>query len=315
MSHDTPLAPYVCVIGAASVDLAGHSHGSIVMGDSNPGSLHVSWGGVGRNIAENLARLGLPVHLVTVLGDDVLSRQLQDHAADCGISTHARIIDGGATPAYLCINDASGETVVAVAAMDLLDRLDEAWIEENTGIIDGAGLCVVDANLDQQLIGFLLDSFPGQEFFVDAVSMAKAERLKPWLGRFATIKMNRAEAGHLSGIGISGMSSLQETAGFFLDKGIRQVFISLGSDGLFYADSQNCGSLRSLPDTEAANTTGAGDAMMAGLAAASLRGLGLEEAANHAMAAATITLRRKEAVNPNINMAALQELRGKFHHV
>jgi len=310
----TPVDPYVCVIGAANVDLAAYSHCAIVVEESNPGSLHVSWGGVGRNIAENLARLELPVHLVTVLGDDEFSRQLQDHATGCGIDLHARIIVGGVTPAYVCINDANGEQVVAVAAMDLLDQFAVEWVQENTRIIGAAGLCVIDANLDQELIGFILDEFPGQDFFVDAVSSAKAERLKPWLGRIAAIKMNRAEAGHLSGIDINGLENLDEAAGFFLAKGVRQVFISLGREGLFYADAQTSGLLQSEPGITTISTTGAGDAMMAGLVAASLRGLALEEAANQALAAALITLQHRAAVNPDISVAALQALRENFHH-
>jgi pseudouridine kinase len=306
--------PYVCVIGAASVDLSGRSHRAIVAQESNPGSLHVSWGGVGRNIAENLARLGLPVHLITALGDDDFSRRLIRHATECGIGIHAQIIAGGTTPAYLCINDVDGELLVAVAAMELLDQFSLDWVRENAGVIGNAGLCVIDANLDQELIGYLLEQFPEQEFFVDAVSIAKAEKLKPWLGRFGAIKLNRAEAGHLSGINISGLESMQEAAAFFLEKGIRQVFISLGSNGLFFSDSKNCGSLRSEPGMKAINTTGAGDAMTACLAAASLRGLGLEEAAYLSMAAASITLQHQQAVNPNINMDALKELKRKIHH-
>ncbi len=314
MSVEIQAEPYVCVIGAASVDLAGHSKSPVVMRDSNPGSLHVSWGGVGRNIAENLARLDVPVHLVTVLGDDIFSRQLQRHATDCGISMHARIVQDAVTPAYVCINDTNGELVVAVAAMKLLDQLDEGWVQENAQIIDGAGLCVIDANLGGELIGFMLDKFPRQDFFVDAVSTAKAERLKPFLGRFVAIKMNRGEAGFLAGIEISGMESLQGAAHFFIEKGIRQVFISLGSDGMFYADAQNCGSLPSLPGVDTISTSGAGDAMMAGLAAADLRGLGLEDAAQQAVAAAAITLQHAKAVNPDISVAALQKLREKYGH-
>jgi pseudouridine kinase len=306
--------PYVCVIGAASVDLTGHSHGAFIAEDSNPGSLHISWGGVGRNIAENLARLDTRVHLVTVLGDDHFSGELQDHAADCGIDMHARIIECAAAPAYLCINDASGEMVGAVAAMELLDQLDEGWIQENAPIIDGATLCVIDANLDQELIGYLLDTFPGQDFFVDTVSMAKAERIMPWIGRFAAVKMNRDEAGYLSGISVSEKDSLLEAAAFFLAKGVRRVVISLGVDGLFYADSETCGSLQSVAGMKTINATGSGDALMAGLAAATLQGLDLEEAAHQAMVAAKITLQHKDAVNPKISLAALHELREDIHH-
>jgi pseudouridine kinase len=306
--------PYVCVVGAANVDLAGHSHCAIVAEESNPGHLHVSWGGVGRNIAENLARLELPVHLITILGDDDFGRQLHQHATQCGIGMHAHIIAGSATPAYLSINDADGELVVAVAAMDLLDQFTAVIIRENAQIIRAAGVCVIDANLDHELIGYLLDEFPEQDFFVDAVSIAKAETLRPWLGCFHAIKLNRAEAGHLSGINISGLESLPAAADFFLDKGVRQVFISLGSKGLFYSDAQNCGSLRSQPNANTVSTTGAGDAMLASLAAAHLHHLSLEEAAYQAMAAAALTLQHNAAVNPNITRAALQEMKDLFHH-
>ena len=199
--------------------------------------------------------------------------------------------------------------------MDLLDQFDLEWVRVNAPIIGAAGLCVIDANLDQKLIGFVLDEFPRQGFFVDVVSSAKAERFKPWLGRIAAIKLNRAEARQLSGIDVSGLESLRGAAEFFLEKGTRQVFISLGSEGLFYADAQSNGLLRAKSRVKTISATGAGDAMMAGLAAASLRGLGLEEAAYQAMAAASITLQHRAAVNPDISVAALQELREKFHHV
>jgi pseudouridine kinase len=306
--------PYVCVIGAANVDLVGRSHGAIVAEESNPGSLHVSWGGVGRNVAENLARLKVPVKLITVLGDDEFGNQLAQHASQCGIDMRVHIIAGGTTPAYLCINDGGGELVVAVAAMELMDQLSSELVRENSAIIRGAALCVLDANLDQSLIGYLLETFPELDFFVDAVSIAKSEKLKPWLGGFRGIKLNRAEAGHLSGIKIGSRESLQAAADFFLTKGVEQVFISLGNEGLFYSDAQKSGSLGSEPGINSISTSGAGDALMAGLVAATLGGLDLEQAASQAMAAAAIALQHQGAVNPCISREALQEMNERIKH-
>ena len=60
----------ITVIGGANVDLCGSAAGPVIPKDSNPGRVRMTAGGVGRNIAESLARLGLPVRLLCALGRD-----------------------------------------------------------------------------------------------------------------------------------------------------------------------------------------------------------------------------------------------------
>jgi pseudouridine kinase len=304
----------ICVIGAANVDLAGQARGPLISEESNPGGLHVSWGGVGRNIAENLARLGQPVQLITVLGDDDFGKQLARDATACGIDLKAQIIPAGTTPSYLAINRANGELEVAVAAMDLLDHLTIEWIEKHAPCIRDAGLCVLDTNLGQTLIGAVLDRFPEQVFCVDAVSVAKANRLSPWINRFNIIKLNRAEAESLSDTEIEGRDGMQVAARFFMDLGVEQVFISLGDDGLFYADSEHSGWLRSDHQQGIASINGAGDAMLAAIALSWLRHQGSEEAAFRAMACAMLTLRHRAAVNPALNEEAVLKAKEQIRH-
>lgn len=310
----SPAEPYVCVIGAASVDLAGRSAGLLRAQESNPGQLHVSWGGVGRNIAENLARLQAPVHLITVLGDDAWGQQLARHARATGIHLHDHIVKDGATPAYLSISDRHGEMAMAIAAMDLLQQLTVDVVRAHQDLIRNADCCVIDTNLPQDLIAFLLQEFPATFFCADLVSIAKADRIRPWLGHFSMIKPNRAEAGHLSGIRSAGAAGLQEYAAYFLARGVGQVFISLGREGLFYADATGSGSVRVQQDIEALSTTGAGDAMMAALLYARLRRLSLEESAYHAVAASLIAMRHLDAVNPQMDPAVLHALKEKIQH-
>lgn len=310
----TPAQPYVCVIGAASVDLAGRSAGLLRAQESNPGQLHVSWGGVGRNIAENLARLKAPVHLITVLGDDTWGQQLARHARATGIHLHASIIKDGTTPAYLSISDRQGEMALAIAAMDLLEHLTVDVVRAHQDLIGNADCCVIDTNLPPRLIGFLLQQFPATFFCADLVSIAKADRIRPWLGRFSMIKPNRAEAGRLSGIRSTGATGLQDCASYFLAQGVGQVFISLGREGLFYADATTSGCVRVQQDIEALSTTGAGDAMMAALLYSRLRRLSLEESAYHAVAASLIAVRHLDAVNPHMGPAELRALKEKIQH-
>ena len=68
--------PYVVVVGGANVDLKAQSSEKAIAATSNPGHASLSAGGVGRNIAENLARLGTPTHLVAAIGVDQLGEWL-----------------------------------------------------------------------------------------------------------------------------------------------------------------------------------------------------------------------------------------------
>ncbi len=78
-------APYVTVVGAVNVDIGGRSEAALVPRDSNPGAVHTSLGGVGRNIAHNMALLGLDVRLVTAFGDDLNAQKIAANCAELGM--------------------------------------------------------------------------------------------------------------------------------------------------------------------------------------------------------------------------------------
>ena len=74
-------APYVVVVGGVNLDIGGRPHGELVAADSNPGQVRMSLGGVGRNIAHNMALMGLDVRMLTAFGDDMNAQRI---AASCG---------------------------------------------------------------------------------------------------------------------------------------------------------------------------------------------------------------------------------------
>ena len=74
---------YVTVIGGVNVDIVGFPNSPLVAQDSNPGTIRVSFGGVGRNIAENIVKLGVPTKLLSAIGDDVFGQQVQIGRAAC----------------------------------------------------------------------------------------------------------------------------------------------------------------------------------------------------------------------------------------
>lgn len=119
----------VTVIGGANVDIKGRVSGPFVPATSNPGIVMLSAGGVGRNIAENLSRLGVDVSLVTVLGDDANGQFLRQACASAGIDMSLSLTAAEATGTYLAVLDEKGEMVSAVSDMRAIDSLETAHLE------------------------------------------------------------------------------------------------------------------------------------------------------------------------------------------
>ena len=202
----TKSEPYIAVIGGMNLDIQGKSFGPFRPADSNPGASSAYPGGVGRNMAENLARLGAKVELVSVLGDDELAPVLEGACEAAGVGLGGLLrLRGASSPRYLCLLDSDGRLVGAVAAMEAMDALTPERLEERAGLLDAASIILVDANLREDAISYLAGRYPrgsgGPLLGFDPVSVAKAPRFASCLGSFYFAKPNKAEAALLGGLG------------------------------------------------------------------------------------------------------------------
>lgn len=296
-------ADYAVVIGGVNMDIGGQSFGPLVARDSNPGAVRVSPGGVGRNIAHNMALLGLDVRMLTALGDDLYARQIAAGSTGVDLS-HALRCSGCPTSTYLYLAGPDGDMALAVSDMALCERITPEYLSGRLGLINHARLVVVDANLPAQTLAWLAENCT-RPMFADPVSTAKAQRLKPILGKLHTIKPNRLEAELLTGIAVDSRQGLTQAAKALLEAGVERVFLSLGSQGVYAAGDGQEVWLPSRPAT-LVGANGAGDAFMAGLAWAFFQGTGLEQAALAGASAAAIALESSAAINPNLSAGALQ---------
>jgi pseudouridine kinase len=115
----------VVVIGGANIDLRGRTTGEVLeRHTSNPGKINVGSGGVGRNIAHNLALLSVPVTLLSAVGDDGEGIRILEETGKAGVKTDQMIISGEhPTGIYLAILDEKGEMEVAVSDMRILEEV------------------------------------------------------------------------------------------------------------------------------------------------------------------------------------------------
>lgn len=298
-------SPYVTVVGGMNMDIGGRPYKKLVAKDSNPGAVRMSPGGVGRNIAHNMSLLGLDVRLVTAFGDDVYAQKLAAVCGELGIDiSQSPVIPGGHTSTYLFVNDESGDMQLAVSDMDIYDHLTPQALQSRRQLLDGSQVVVLDTNLPAETVAWVAENCRAP-IFADPVSTAKAEKLRPVLGRLHTLKPNRIEAELLSGVAISDDASLRRAADALLETGLHRVFISLGADGVFAADRS--GQVLHLPAPEGniVSTTGCGDSFMAALAWAYLQGSDLERSARAGLAASTITMASADTINPAMSEEAL----------
>ena len=300
------MEPFVAVVGGINIDICGKAFAPLLARDSNPGAVKLSLGGVGRNIAHNLRLLGCSVKMLTALGDDLYARRVEEDCDRLGIDLSAGIrIPGGATSTYLAIEGPEGDMELAICDDALTKHITPACLAERAELLNGAAAVAVDTNLTPEALEWL-GSHCAAPIFADPVSLTKAEKLRPLLGRLFLLKPNRLEAELLSGVRIQDRQSLEKAAAGLLSTGLERVCISLGGEGVYCAwGRERC--LVSCPETRLINASGGGDAMMAGFLRAFLDGLPIEAAAGFALACSAIAVEGAETINPALSLAAAQQ--------
>ncbi len=297
----------VVVIGAATQDMKGYISGSIVHDASNPGTVRRSMGGVARNVAENLSRLGVNVALMTALGDDAMGKAVLQEAMESGIDTRPSIVVPGAhTGAYLAVFDSTGTLHVAVDDMAVLDAITPRFIHDRRKTIAEAAMVVVDANLSVAALDtlFAIANKNAVPMCADPTSQVLAPRLRPHVGQLALTTPNAAEAEALTGLSVDDQDDATRVARYLVSMGVGLAIITLGETGRAYASSDESGHLPAIR-TEVRDPTGAGDALTAGVIFGLLNNMEPVEAARLGLSAATLTLRSTETVCPDLSLEKL----------
>lgn len=302
---------YATVIGGANIDIQGFPNGKLIYKDSNIGKVKHSLGGVGRNIAENMVRLGVPTKFLSVVGDDVYGQKIIDEARQIGMDIKdVMIAQGKNTSSYLSMLDETGDMIVAISHMDILDRLDVSYIISKKHILENSAVTVLDTNLSEDVLKYVTSTYKDSKLFLDAVSTTKAMKVKDMIGVFHTIKPNKLEAEVLTGIEISDEASLKEAGRYFIEAGVKNVFITLGSEGLYYTDGREEGIIPG-KKVKVVNATGAGDAFIAALVYGEFNDLTIKEKAIFANMAAIMALSHEDTINPNMTADSIYKLIGE----
>ena len=289
----------ISVIGGANVDLSATLTDAFIAADSNPGHIEVAYGGVARNIAHNLSLLGARTQLLTAVGEDLFGGLLYDYCKQQHIDVHLSEREPGQRSGiYLCINNHGGEMIAAVADTEVVRAITPEWLVKRSGEINLSDYIVADTNITEDSIRWLMENVT-VPLFIDGVSTTKAHRVvnalrKAKLPYLHTLKLNLKEA-----LAVTETATYAEAAQRLLDLGVAHVYITLGAEGVYCRNAAEVWLFPSLPG-DIVNTTGAGDAFLAGVVFAYTKGYDFPKTAQYGLMAARATLMSTKAVNPDI---------------
>jgi pseudouridine kinase len=306
-------AGQVVVIGGANMDFKCQSKAPMVLRTSNPGRMAATIGGVACNIARNLARLGVPTALFTVVGQDEFGERILREVRAARIDTTMTLMSGRPTGTYVALLDRDGDMTAAVSAMDAMEELTAQRIGARASALAQARMVVADCNLAQPALLRLAEVCAAARvpLAIDAVSTRKSERLRPLLkGKLPIhlLALNRDEAAILAGGTVQSDADLKRAAGILHRMNVTHVLIGLSDRGTYASSADAAGVVVGAFPVVLSDVTGGGDAALAGAVCGLLDQQALAEAARWGQAAAALTVSVPETVSLSLSPATLQAM-------
>lgn len=303
----------VLCIGAANLDRKLRTIEPLQLGTSNPATAAETFGGVARNIAENLVRLGTPCALLTALGEDSAGQALRAHAQHCGIDmTATPVLPGAATGTYTAVLDVHGEMAVALADMALYEQMTPAFVASRQAQRNAAALVIADLNLPHDTVALLLAEArrDGIPLAIVAVSQPKMARLPRDLSGLRLLILNRGELETRVGRPLPTEASVRDACRAVQADGARDVIVTCGAAGVYHTCRNRYGDmlaataadeLQWLPahEVDVVDVTGAGDAFSAAVCWTLAQGEDdLAVACDRGLRAAALTVQSPHTVSP-----------------
>lgn len=302
--------PIVC-LGAANLDRKLRSLATLTMGTSNPARQDESYGGVARNIAENLVRLAAPVSLITAIGDDSSGKALLQHAQGIGIDTRGTLmLSGVCSGTYTAVLDDHGEMMLALADMALYDALDADFTASRQPQRAAAALTVADLNLPHDTLALLLsdavrDAVP---LVVVAVSQPKMARLPQDLHGLRLLILNRGELETRVGTALRSDADFLAACRQVQAQGAQDLIVTLGGTGVIHTCAEGIAHLHAA-DARIVDVTGAGDAFAAAVCWSLYQGSDdLNLACRRGLKLSAMTLECEETVCPYLTADTLDDI-------
>ena len=288
--------PKVLVVGASNVDYVALSNNKLIRKDSNIGKLNITFGGVGRNIVENLAILEDDVSFITFLGNDSFGKELRKDLESINVKIYSPN-KKERTSSYLAVLDSNGDMDVAICDTEIIDKSTVEDIEPFDDVISEFTSIVLDANINDKIIDHIFKEYSDKKILVEAVSANKVKRYEKYLDKIYLFKSNVLEAKHLLNLYDAEPMLLAKR---LMERGVENVVITDGGKPVIIGENNEVVFVTPKPIEKIISASGAGDSLFAGLIHGLINGASLVESVAFGIKVSQMTLMVEESVNKDI---------------
>jgi pseudouridine kinase len=300
---------HVIIIGGSNVDIKGRPKGTLIQHTSNPGIIEFSVGGVARNIAENVGRLNIKTTLLTSIGQDEYGKLIEKRTSEAGVDMkHIIRSKEFRTGIFMAVMNNKKDLETAICDMGILELITPEFVLSKEDLFKEASIVVVD-DIPRKTLECVIDLC--QEYkiplCVEPVSVKKASHVKDLIDKITIITPNKEEADVLAETSIEDMEGVVKAGEILLNRGIKMAVITLGAEGVYLATKEDKKFIPSIA-TVVMDSVGAGDALVGGMVYGLVKGQTPISAIGCGVAAATITLKSREAVSTELCIEKLEKV-------
>lgn len=252
----------IILIGGSALDYIATSDRALEYKVSNSGQLFIAYGGVTRNVAHNLAKLGNKVTVVTALG----TGDLADSLKKCYKALGVKVIDAPTkfpTSTYVAINDYTHDMELAVFDNRAVKDITPNFIKSIDKVIRQHDYIFIDGNVSKETIEYVANHYSHKKIFCDPIAPEFVYKFLKVLDKLYLMKLNIYEARALVN---QQKLDKEELIKVIFKKGLKNVVVSNARKDVYYGlDKKHIDHYPVTQFKKIANTTGCGDALMSGI--------------------------------------------------
>jgi len=304
---------YVTCIGGANLDYTFRLEGDLVMHTSNPVRSKVSYGGVVRNIAENLARLGNNVSLMALVGDDASGEELLRESRKLMQVFASEKVPNKTTGGYYSIIQKDGNMTIGYADMSINDLMDRSWIMSHQRHLHMSSWMIADMNMSKDALERLIEFHHEEEkhLAIVGVSGPKMANLPDNLTGVDIIICNLDESQAYFHTSETNPTILAQ---YWLDKGVKKIVVTIGEDGCVYGENKKIMHQESffVPKEDIVDVTGAGDAFSGALLHGLMHQHSFERSIKYGAIGASLAVQSLSSVHPKLSINMIKKELKKY---
>ena len=273
----------IVVIGDVFIDIKGYSTSPYIPYGRNAGTVVQIHGGVGRNVAEDIANVELEPTFISAVDDDAMGEDVVQKLNRHKVNTQymKKVENGMGT--WLAVFDHEGDVVGSISK-----RPDHRWIEQildehGDEIFKDADSIAIEIDLDKEIVKktFSYAEKYNKKVYALVSNMSIAIERRDFIRRTGCFVCNQQEAGILFSEDYENMSA-EELARIIRQRirsaQIDKMVVTMGEQGAVYAEADGNWGVYPALKVDVIDTTGAGDAFFAGVCIGLTYGKTLREA-------------------------------------